>query len=180
MPHILLLGAGFSRNWGGWLADEVSDYLMSHPRIDDGLRELLQRYKGKGGFEAAVDEQVTQTALPADPAERERRLNTSMMGVVGNTNMLDGAQRLDDAIRAMFAGMNAAFAKIGKLNFSDSLVGSVTEFLDKFDTIFTVNQDLLLEQLYNASDRRQEGRHYWKAPNPEVEQRAIRSLSIEA
>jgi hypothetical protein len=69
-PHILLLGAGFSRNWGGWLADEVSDYLMSHPRIDDGLRELLQRYKGKGGFEAAVDEQVTQTALPADPAER--------------------------------------------------------------------------------------------------------------
>jgi hypothetical protein len=75
-----------------------------------------------------------------------------MMGVVGNTNMLDGAQRLDDAIRAMFAGMNAAFAKIGKLNFSDSLDGSVTEFLDKFDAIFTLNQDLLLEQLYKADN----------------------------
>ncbi len=152
MPHILLSGAGFSRNWGGLLADEATDWLMTHPRIDDGLRDLLQRYKGKGGFEAAVDEQVTQTALPADPAERERRLGTSMMGVVGNTMMLDQAQRLDDAIRAMFAGMNEAFAKIGKLNFINSFDGSVTEFLDKFDAIFTLNQDLLLEKLYKADN----------------------------
>jgi len=46
MPHILLFGAGFSRNWGGWLADEAFEYLLGHPRIDDGLRVLLWRYKG--------------------------------------------------------------------------------------------------------------------------------------
>ena len=28
MPKLLLLGAGFSRNWGGWLATEVFEYLL--------------------------------------------------------------------------------------------------------------------------------------------------------
>jgi hypothetical protein len=28
MQHILLTGAGFSRNWGGWLADEAFEYLL--------------------------------------------------------------------------------------------------------------------------------------------------------
>jgi hypothetical protein len=28
MPHYLLTGAGFSRNWGGWLANEAFEYLL--------------------------------------------------------------------------------------------------------------------------------------------------------
>jgi len=151
MLRILLTGAGFSRNWGGWLADEATDYLMGHPRIDDDLRRLLRRHKEEGGgFEAAVDEQVTETARNSElyRAEREATLRASMMGVVSNPSMLDHSQRLDDAIRAMFADMNKAFGKMGKLNFTDSFEGSVTEFLDKFDLIFTLNQDLLIEQLY--------------------------------
>src|SRR2546427_6832509 len=98
MPHILLLGAGFSRNWGGWLADEAFEYLLGHPRIDDGLRTLLWRYKGNGGFEAAVDEQQSETARNSEchRAERNAALRTSTMGVVSNTPMLDHAQRLDD------------------------------------------------------------------------------------
>jgi len=27
MKYVLLLGAGFSCNWGGWAASEVNDYL---------------------------------------------------------------------------------------------------------------------------------------------------------
>ena len=26
--YLLLTGAGFSRNWGGWLSSEVYDYLL--------------------------------------------------------------------------------------------------------------------------------------------------------
>jgi hypothetical protein len=57
MPHLLLLGAGFSRNWGGWLADEAFEYLLGCHQIDGGgIRELLWSYKDRGGFEAALAE----------------------------------------------------------------------------------------------------------------------------
>ncbi len=46
MAHILLLGAGFSRNWGGLLATEVFDYLIGLPEIkgDAYLTKLLWNY----------------------------------------------------------------------------------------------------------------------------------------
>jgi len=34
MPnYLLLLGAGFSRNWGGWLASEAFEYLLGSPEM---------------------------------------------------------------------------------------------------------------------------------------------------
>src|SRR3989442_12074341 len=132
MPHILLLGAGFSRNWGGWLADEAFEYLLGHPRIDDGLRTLLWRYKGKGGFEAAYDEQQTETSKPGR-----------------SVAMLDHATKLDEAVRGMFADMNNAFAESGDFHFMGTQPDkSVTDFLSMFDAIFTLNQDLLMERNY--------------------------------
>jgi len=50
----------------------------------------------------------------------------------------------------MFADMDKAFAELGWLNFSDSPNDSITEFLNKFDAIFTLNQDLLMEQQYKT------------------------------
>jgi hypothetical protein len=41
MSHILLTGAGFSRNWGGWLATEAFEYLLGAVEVDDQLRHLL-------------------------------------------------------------------------------------------------------------------------------------------
>ena len=35
MPHQLLTGAGFSRNWGGWLANEAFEYLLGVPEVDE-------------------------------------------------------------------------------------------------------------------------------------------------
>jgi hypothetical protein len=40
MPHYLLTGAGFSRNWGGWLANEAFEHLLGAPEIDDYLRHI--------------------------------------------------------------------------------------------------------------------------------------------
>jgi hypothetical protein len=146
MPHILLLGAGFSRNWGGWLADEAFEYLLGHPRIDDGLRQLLWRYKGQGGFEAALDELQTETARRT---ERDKALLTSMMGgVVSNTPMLDHHQRLEKAILQMFADMDKGFGEIDDFNFGVTSHESITGLLTRFDAIFTLNQDLLLERHY--------------------------------
>ena len=50
MTFILLTGAGFSRNWGGWLS-------AGSPEIDDNLRSLLWPSKEPGGgFEDALAE----------------------------------------------------------------------------------------------------------------------------
>jgi hypothetical protein len=55
MPYYLLTGAGFSRNWGGWLANEAFEYLLGSPEIDDYLRSILWQTKLSGeGFEGAL------------------------------------------------------------------------------------------------------------------------------
>jgi hypothetical protein len=51
MTHILLLGAGFSGNYGGWLAAELTADLMGP--VSDGA-ELLKQLRQQHGFEAAA------------------------------------------------------------------------------------------------------------------------------
>jgi hypothetical protein len=51
MPDILLTGAGFSRNWGGWLADEVFDYLLGCPEMNEDIRIAIWSAKNSNyGF----------------------------------------------------------------------------------------------------------------------------------
>jgi hypothetical protein len=56
--YLLLLGAGFSRNWGGWLANEVFEYLLGCKEIAQSnyLKSHLWKHKQTGGFEAAFAE----------------------------------------------------------------------------------------------------------------------------
>lgn len=121
--RILLLGAGFTRNWGGWLAAEVFEYLLGCPQINPPLRELLLRHKRTGGFEGALAELQTNRG----PAE--------------------SLSRLEEAISQMFAEMDAAFGDT-PFEFQNDREYLVATFLTKFDAIFTLNQDLLLERYY--------------------------------
>jgi hypothetical protein len=73
MSHYLLLGAGFSKNWGGLLASEVFNDLLSADELDEFTRNLLYRAnepKG-GGFEA-----VLAKLQGATDAENVKRYNT--------------------------------------------------------------------------------------------------------
>ena len=135
--HVLLLGAGFSRNWGGWLASEAFEYLLGSPHVDDSLRTLLLQHKEKG-FEAALE------ALQAQRGGSDARL----------TN-------LEAALRDMFEAMNRAFQRT-KFNFSDELHYTVTHFLQRFDIIFTLNQDCLLEIHYLNDRLFSEARGRWR------------------
>ena len=131
MPHILLTGAGFSRNWGGWLADEAFEYLLGHPQSDDSLRSLLWKHKTEGGgFEAAFSELQTETPIGA--------FSVPML-------------KLNEAIRGMFADMNEAFATI-TFEFQNSREYQLRTWLFGFDAIFTLNQDVLMEQHYLTSN----------------------------
>lgn len=127
MPHYLLTGAGFSRNWGGWLANEAFEYLLGAPESDDYLRNVLWGAKLRGeGFEGALS--MVQGAYASNKStETKQRLD-----------------RLTQAVIGMFDAMQTAF---NKLDYRESGL-RLQHFLSQFDAIFTLNQDTLLETLY--------------------------------
>ena len=130
MPHVLLLGAGFSRNWGGWVASEAFEYLLGSPQLDDDIRGLL--WGRKGGYEEALASLQSEP----DPVHRQR------------------LTKLESAILQMFADMNEAFSEMTESDFNFRNVPDlpVTSFLARFDAIFTLNQDLLIERQYLAEN----------------------------
>jgi hypothetical protein len=137
MTFVLLTGAGFSRNWGGWLANEAFEYLLGCPELDANLRHLLWKSKTEGGgFEDAL-------------AHLQQEFNRSK-----SPQAEKPLRDLEAAIFGMFNAMNQAFARTmfepqHELTMlvpdKNSLVRT---FLANFDAIFTLNQDLLLERHY--------------------------------
>lgn len=134
MKHYLLLGAGFSRNWGGWLADEAFEYLLGRTEIlgDPELVRLLWRHHVAGGFEAALAE--VQENYRRDPTSSGDRLRSLQLAVEG-----------------MFADMNAGYAR-QPFEWTTKIEYTVVHFLARFDAIFSLNQDLLLEQHYLSTN----------------------------
>jgi hypothetical protein len=137
MPTIALLGAGFSRNWGGWLASEAFEYLIGTPevRADPGLRELLWRYLPTGGFEDALAH--LQESLRHPPAN-----DAGIEYMDSNVPLRSQAGALQAAVSRMFDEMNVAYNSLVEFH------PRIVEFLSHFDALFTLNQDMLLERLY--------------------------------
>jgi len=130
MSHLLLIGAGFSRNWGGWLATEAFEYLLGCQEVMQStqLQRLLWRNQTQGGFESALAELQQNYVL--NPQENLAAL-------------LD----LNAAVERMFRDMNRGLLR-ATLNFANDKAKSIGAFLARFDAIFTLNQDVLLEQHY--------------------------------
>ncbi len=131
--QIALLGAGFSRNWGGWLAAEAFEYLLGCPQVDPSLRDLLWKYRRTEGFEGALGELQTEHIRSPTPASRGR------------------LRQLEDAIAQMFSAMDAGFAT-AQFEFQNDDRYLLRTLLRRFDAIFTLNQDLLLERHYLNSN----------------------------
>lgn len=126
MPRFLLLDAGFSKNWGGWLASEVADDLIWRLRENPVVLEILMR----NGFEEAYFELRSRF-------DRDNRVLGDLLA-------------LEHTIGQTFRAMNLAFAQLDSLNFSQFVDFSIIDFLSRFDAIFTLNQDLLLELHYSG------------------------------
>jgi len=125
--HLLLTGAGFSRNWGGWLATEAFEYLLGCPEVDEDLRHLLWINKRPGG---GFEDAFAELQLDANRGGKKDRLDN-----------------LKTAITSMLKAMDQAFADV-KFEQNASEKYHVRSFLARFDAIFTLNQDLLLERHY--------------------------------
>jgi len=132
MNYLLLVGAGFTRNWGGWLSNEVFEYLLGCPEIRDDqfVHELMWKWLGKGGFEYMLAD-VQRHAVTNPTSENKSRLAS-----------------VNAAVSRMLADMNSSIIK-GSLEFqianSAAWIGS---FLSRFNAIFSLNQDLFFEHHY--------------------------------
>lgn len=128
MTRILLTGAGLSHNWGGWLASEAFEYLLGCPELDGRTRQLLWRSKETGG---GFEDTLADLEGAAD-AEGKRRYLDLMAALVG-----------------MFNAMGEGFRN-RRFEFRDppQVHLMVRTFLERFDAIFTLNQDTLIELHY--------------------------------
>ncbi|SAL53809.1 hypothetical protein AWB70_04522 [Caballeronia cordobensis] len=136
IAHLLLLGAGFTQNWGGWLASELADDLIG--RLADD-RETCQRLIANPNFEDVLGDLQRDWLQQRRPEHRTR---------------LDALER---AIKASFDDMNRVLAAHPGLEFQGNgpnfVERGVGTFLARFDAIFTLNQDLLLELFYTGDVR---------------------------
>jgi hypothetical protein len=108
------------------------EYLLGCREVVDStvLRRLLWKHQESGaGFEGALDE--LQTAAVRDPQGQGRDRTA-----------------LETALSHMFADMNRGFVERVDFNFSQQRARTVTTFLTRFDAIFSLNQDVLLERHY--------------------------------
>jgi hypothetical protein len=96
--------------------------LLGHPLIEKSVRDHLWHHRFTG-FETALAD--LQTKYP-----KGKRL-----------------ELMYSALADMYADMEQAFEGIN-FNFNNDLKSSIVDFLWKFDAIFTLNQDLLLERFY--------------------------------
>lgn len=138
-PHFLLTGAGFSYNWGGYLAKEAFDYLLGVTEHDADLRRVIWADQAKGrGFE---------TTLARLRKEYEENYSPQVE---------QDFQNMTSAVRRMFGDMWLAFSQSTFDNqFDDKRLG-VVRFLSRFDAIFTLNQDTLLETHYLPAVRQED------------------------
>jgi hypothetical protein len=128
MTHILLTGAGFTRNWGGWLAKELEGDLLARLAPHDQLRRLVQTSEN---YEEALGKARTPGYSRIDVSPSQVKI-------------------LEEAIKESFWAMNMALGQRASMYLSGESKRSIQEFLPKFDAIFTLNQDLLLEFHYDA------------------------------
>ena len=123
--NILLLGAGFSRNWHGWLATELVGELLGRLRdrtaITRQLRDKLNFEETLGNLQIAAE----------------------------TTGFHDELNAMQLAITETFKDMNRSFVELAGLEFSSDQNRRIATFLGRFDAIFTLNQDLLLELHYD-------------------------------
>jgi len=127
MPdHVLLLGAGFSRNWNAPLAAEVANSLLEQVGGDAHLQTLLRRHSKN--FENALSEVQRDYLHTSTSAEAKERLD-----------------RVQGAIATMFGQLNATFEPPREFEFCNDRKYSVSRFL-----AINLTQDLLLEMRYSV------------------------------
>jgi hypothetical protein len=134
--RVLLIGAGFSCNWGGLTASDLAGRLMGHTGVR-GRPRLPPLLMAEPSFEDALEK---TRAAPFEPADNDA---------------------LETAIKAAFDDMDAGYK-----NPTPPVLGAtINDFIGRFcpgpvgvgtGYVFSLNQDLLLERIYGTIVTRQQ------------------------
>jgi hypothetical protein len=132
VANILLLGAGFSANWGAPVTSGVFNALIAHPEVrgNRAIHDLL--WQNRGNFEKALA--ALQENFRHDPQRQKAPLLLLQRGIQQTFERINGIYT-----RQPFELQD------GRPIYRNQ---TVVEFLARFDAIFTLNQDLLLELHY--------------------------------
>jgi len=97
--------------------------------LDDDTRDLLIKHRATGGFENTLS--VLQARIMQNPTnENNKRVHALTSELYGMFNLMS-----QESLR-------------GQFEFQNEVACMVRPFLNRFDAIFTVNQDTLLEAQY--------------------------------
>jgi len=133
MQNILLLGAGFSKNWGAPVASEFFTALIADEEVQRNQPMLDLLWRNRKNFEDALAH-VQQNYRQNMQTNREPLLL-----------FLRAMLRIFDRMTAIFKKQDF---EVWQQGLTVDRSRHVVEFLAKFDAIFTLNQDLLLEIHY--------------------------------
>jgi hypothetical protein len=131
--RVLLTGAGWSRNWGGQLANEVWQSLIGHPRIraNTGLHSLLL---DEPAFEVALGKTSGAPFTAADRADIEQAVVETFIAMDGEIARSD-----QDPWINIYKVQELLFRFFGERSAGNSA-----------GYLFTLNQDIFFERhLYN-------------------------------
>lgn len=117
--YILLTGAGYSKNFGGWLASELWSVILSHKLVQQNhdLKNIIWEYRDRGFEEIFGDKRVKENQ--------------------------EYSQYFQEIVKDSFLEMHKAISNNFFRNFNQN--GQIYEFIHKFSAFFTLNQDLFFE-----------------------------------
>lgn len=128
VENVLLTGAGFTRDFGGFLAQEVWSQIYNHPEV--GSRpHLLSTLRKDFNYESVYHEVLR--------GEKYMEADREAM----NHAILDAYQNLDDEVREL----SRVKSRIS-LNEVENLISRFRGNENRVGFIFTLNQDLFLER----------------------------------
>ncbi len=146
MVNILLLGAGFSKNWGAPVTSEFFHALIADTEVRGNQRIHDLLWSRRTNFEDAL-------AGLQEAYAQNREANREPLWI------------LQRAISRVFDKINNIFKRQDFELYQEHLtlnrIRSARWFLSRFDAIFTLNQDLLLEIHYFDQNHGASGERHW-------------------
>lgn len=140
---VLLTGAGFTRNFGGFLANEMWDSIFNHEQVQQ-YPPLINLLKNNFDFESVYNEVMDGNSYPLEAQEALQR------AVKNAYDQLDAATRNYWGSSAYAS--SASQPLVSWRGFNKLLECFASEGKDR-GYIFTLNQDLFVERWYSGEGK---------------------------
>jgi hypothetical protein len=137
---ILLTGAGFSKNWGAWLASELWPAIRGHrlAQSNQDLGKIIWKYKDLSFEEIFSDKEIEKHR------QDFQQIITDLFGQM-NASMINNFEKYDN--NNLCPQIQDYHTQREPSILHNNKSSRFFTFLDRFDIFFTLNQDTFFERL---------------------------------